>query len=86
MSITTVTSKGQITIPKDIRPSLGLGDGDKVLFVLEAERAILVPLPKGDRLSDLHGVLRATRPDPGQAAIRDEIQRDLGERISRGGE
>ena len=86
MSITTVTEKGQITIPKDIRQSLGLGKGDRVLFILEAERAILVPLPKKGQLSDLYGVLRARRPYPGQTIIRDEIQRGLGDRISRGEE
>jgi AbrB family looped-hinge helix DNA binding protein len=33
MSTTKVTSKGQITIPKDIRESLGIKTGDEVEFV-----------------------------------------------------
>jgi len=33
MSAATITSKGQITIPKDIRAMLGLEPGDKVNFL-----------------------------------------------------
>jgi len=34
-TLTTITKKGQVTIPAEIRHSLGLGPGDKVAFVLE---------------------------------------------------
>ncbi|MGF1456620.1 MAG: AbrB/MazE/SpoVT family DNA-binding domain-containing protein [Alphaproteobacteria bacterium] len=34
MSTATVTSKGQLTLPKEIRDALGLSAGDKVNFVL----------------------------------------------------
>ncbi|MCM1438158.1 MAG: AbrB/MazE/SpoVT family DNA-binding domain-containing protein [Roseburia sp.] len=33
MEIAKITSKGQLTIPKEVRRSLGLRAGDKVLFV-----------------------------------------------------
>jgi AbrB family looped-hinge helix DNA binding protein len=33
----TVTSKGQITIPRSIRQALKVGSGDRLDFVLEAE-------------------------------------------------
>ena len=32
MSVTKITSKGQITIPQKIRKRLGVGPGDKVEF------------------------------------------------------
>ena len=32
MSEATITSKGRITIPTDIRKALGLGTGDRVVF------------------------------------------------------
>ena len=34
MSTATLTSKGQLTLPKKIRDQLGLSAGDKVNFVL----------------------------------------------------
>ncbi|MBZ5623240.1 MAG: AbrB/MazE/SpoVT family DNA-binding domain-containing protein [Acidobacteriia bacterium] len=37
----TVTSKGQITIPQEIRRRLGLHEGDRVDFVIEGERTLI---------------------------------------------
>ena len=33
--VTTLTSKGQVTIPKEIRDQLGLKPSDKIMFSLE---------------------------------------------------
>ena len=38
MELAKVTSKGQITIPVDIRRKLGVKEGDKVLFVEDCGR------------------------------------------------
>ena len=47
MATATVTSKGQITIPKAVRDSLNLRTGDRVEFVLHAEKeAVLKPITK----------------------------------------
>lgn len=44
----TLTSKGQITVPKPIRDQLGLHEGEKVLFVVRDHGALMVPkLPRG---------------------------------------
>jgi antitoxin PrlF len=40
-----VTSKGQITIPKEVRDALGLAEGDRVVFRVEVNRAILARTP-----------------------------------------
>ena len=42
MDLAKVTSKGQGTIPIDIRKKLGLKNGDKVLFVEEAGRIYMI--------------------------------------------
>ena len=43
-----VTSKGQVTIPADIRKSLGLEDGTNVVF-LEVEGGVLIRSEKSIR-------------------------------------
>lgn len=44
----TLTSKGQITVPKSIRNQLRLHTGEKVLFVVEDHAVRMVPrLPQG---------------------------------------
>ena len=41
----TLTSKGQITIPKEVRRRLGLKKGDHVAFSIEDGRTVLYPMP-----------------------------------------
>lgn len=41
----TITAKGQITIPKALREALGLAEGDRVVFRVEPNRAILARTP-----------------------------------------
>jgi antitoxin PrlF len=42
MSISTLTSKGQTTIPKDIRKRLNLQPGDRLEFVIDEDGRVLV--------------------------------------------
>ena len=42
MELAKVTSKGQITSPIDIRRKLGVKEGDKILFVEEQGRVIMM--------------------------------------------
>lgn len=55
--LSTVTSKGQVTIPKEIRDLLHIRSNDKVDFVLDGERVLLTPVRT---LLELRGVVRAT--------------------------
>lgn len=40
----TISSKGQITVPREIRKRLGLEPGDRVEFVLEEDRTVIRPV------------------------------------------
>ncbi|MCH3915468.1 MAG: AbrB/MazE/SpoVT family DNA-binding domain-containing protein [Acidaminococcaceae bacterium] len=42
MELAKVTTKGQITIPREIREKLGIKAGDKLLFVEEAGKIIII--------------------------------------------
>ena len=42
MVSSTLTSKGQITIPKSIRHALGVKSGDRVVFVKESGGRVVV--------------------------------------------
>lgn len=59
MSTATVTSKGQITIPADVRRRLGLESGDRVEFV-EADGGFAIKAANDD-VRALKGMLR--RPE-----------------------
>ena len=39
----TISSKGQITVPREIRQRLGLKEGDRVEFVIDQDRTIIRP-------------------------------------------
>jgi antitoxin PrlF len=39
----TISSKGQITVPQEIRKRLGLRTGDRVEFVVDKERTTIRP-------------------------------------------
>jgi antitoxin PrlF len=39
----TISSKGQITVPQEIRRRLGLETGDRVEFVIEEGRTVIRP-------------------------------------------
>ncbi len=42
-SVATVTSKGQITVPLDVRTHLGLREGDRVEFLTENGVTVMRP-------------------------------------------
>jgi antitoxin PrlF len=42
-SSSTISSKGQITVPQEIRKRLGLRTGDRVEFVVEEGRTVIRP-------------------------------------------
>jgi AbrB family looped-hinge helix DNA binding protein len=57
---TTVTSKGQVTIPKAVRDRLGIKPGNAVDFQVEADGKVILLKVKGDasrsRFEALRGV------------------------------
>jgi len=68
----TITVKGQTTLPRDVRAALGLTSGDRVRYViLDGEVRIL----KARSVKELRGVL--ARPDPRPVSL-DEMDEAIG--------
>lgn len=57
MSTSTLTSKGQATIPKDVRKRLNLHPGDRLEFIIDKDGRVFV-LPASVDASDLAGILK----------------------------
>ncbi|HQS83791.1 MAG: hypothetical protein B7Y25_02540 [Alphaproteobacteria bacterium 16-39-46] len=68
MYCSTVTQKGQITIPVHFRNSLGIKEGDKVEFVSSAKGITLMPF-KEKSILDLCGYF----PKPEKSLTIEEI-------------
>jgi AbrB family looped-hinge helix DNA binding protein len=57
MSESTLTSKGQITIPKAVRERLHLETGDTVYFEIRDDGTVLL-VPRNEPLESLVGMLK----------------------------
>ena len=61
MAIAKITSKGQITLPKEVRRRLGVGPGDQVEFVEENGKYVLKKIVKESPFDAYVGYLRRQR-------------------------
>ena len=68
MASATVTNKGQIVIPKEIRDYLKLDTGTKIEFVIDEEGRVKI-IPLKFSVEDLAGILH--RPGMKKATIED---------------
>jgi len=69
MSVATITSKGQITIPKPVRERLGVHPGDRVEFV-EMENGVFQLVAATRELSSLKGIV----PKPKKTVSLEEMK------------
>jgi antitoxin PrlF len=76
MARTTITSKGQVTIPKPIREFLHVKPGDQIDFVIDPKGQVLVRAGTLD-IRDLKGILHR----PGRRPVSlDEMAAVIGRR------
>lgn len=84
MATATMTTKGQITIPKEIRDELGLAAGAKVLFVRVGPRDVRL-VARTAEVADLIGVLaRPGLPSFSNEELNEQIAEAAAEQGSRG--
>lgn len=53
--LSTITRKGQVTIPAEIRKHLGLKPKDKVAFVIESEGTVKITAPEYPDIDSVAG-------------------------------
>jgi len=76
MATATVTSKGQITLPKAVRERLHIDTGDQVDFIIN-EHGDVVLRPFGSDVRDLRGLLqRGRKRSVGVEAMNKAILRE----------
>jgi antitoxin PrlF len=68
---TTVTSKGQVTIPKPVRDHLGIGPGSRIAFRRAADGSIVIE--KADATTSQPSRLASLRGHAGRGMSTDEI-------------
>ena len=78
----TVTSKGQTTIPKKIRELLAIKPNDKLFYIIEEDRIVLKPL-QGNIL-DLKGSVASHRKSSDPRQIRKAAMKKLSKKIVKG--
>ncbi len=83
MTATTLTRKGQVTIPKPIRDRLGVREGEKVLFVVRGDEVVLKVL-RGNIL-DLKGSVKATAHPENFEAVRRSVKKAVAAKVARHG-
>jgi AbrB family looped-hinge helix DNA binding protein len=79
MSIARITTKGQVTIPAQIRRELAIQEGDTLLFEIIQPDEARIRVIKRKNLTEFYGALPATRSYPGKEAIRNEVGENLGQ-------
>ena len=77
MATATLTSKGQMTVPKEIRELLDLHPGDGVELIPDGEGRVLMQRRRRLALRDLFGIL----PTNGVPLPEDDLDEAIGDAV-----
>lgn len=72
MSASTLTSKGQLTLPKEVRDALGVGPGDRVEFI-RMEDGNFAVMPATHSVKSLKGLI----PRPKKPVSLDDMDKAI---------
>lgn len=73
----TMTRKGQITVPAEVRRLLSLEKGDRVVFVVENDDVRLARA--GSAIAQTAGMLKTTQSPQTAEQVREETERAIAE-------
>lgn len=80
-NMTTLTKKGQATIPKRIREYLGIKPNDKVEFEIRKNMVVIKPALN---LDSNFGRVKAKKKPENFAEMRKFFEREVGKKITKG--
>ncbi len=84
MPVAVLTSKGQMTVPKEVRKALNLKPSEKVVIVVEGDHAVIKPL-KGNIL-DIGGSIRVSgkKKPVDFHKVREEVKKKIAKKAVTG--
>ena len=74
LSAAKITSKGQVTLPSDVRKALGVGAGDRVLFVQMDDGSIRLTNSNLSALSNVQAAFEGAADEAGITSIEDVVR------------
>ncbi|HHT9122534.1 MAG TPA: AbrB/MazE/SpoVT family DNA-binding domain-containing protein [Candidatus Wunengus sp. YC63] len=77
-----ITSKGQITLPKEVRKLLNVQEGSVVIFEKENDKIVIKP---ARTLRDFKGLLKNINTEENYDEIRKKTKKHVGKRVAQGG-
>ena len=77
-----ITSKGQITLPKEVRKLLNVQEGNVIVFEKENDKIVIKP---AKTLRDFKGLLKNKKTEENFEDIRKKVKKSMGKRVIQGG-
>jgi AbrB family looped-hinge helix DNA binding protein len=85
MHQSTLTTKGQTTIPREIRKLLGLKENDRILYEVENGKVAIKPAPSVHELYAIFKSRIRRKELPTKAQMRAAVKRNLARRWKKKG-
>lgn len=74
--VSTITSKGQVTIPAEVRRRLGVGSRDKIVFAIDERGEVQIRASRYPTIASLRGAAGSLKQPLPWAELRRIAQED----------
>ncbi len=81
--VSTITSKGQVTIPAAVRRHLGVGTNDKITFVIEDTGEVRLSVPHYATIDSLRGIAGSLATPRSWQEVKEIAQEEHAEEVAR---
>ena len=81
--VSTITSKGQITVPIDVRRHLGLGVGDKLAFLIGEDGTVRVKPATYPDIESLRGIAGCMKMPMTWSEVEEVVAEERAQAVAR---